>query len=39
VFASGFERAAQAKRAMVEVSEMIYSAASGNKSGERAGSA
>jgi beta-lactamase class A len=39
VFASGFERAAQAKRTMVEVSEMIYSAASGNKSGERAGSA
>ena len=39
VFASGFERAAQAKRTMVEVSEMIYSAASGNRSGERAGSA
>ncbi|RIE05937.1 serine hydrolase [Candidatus Cryosericum terrychapinii] len=39
VFASGFERAAQAKRVMAEVSEMIYSAVSGSRSGERAGSA
>ena len=36
VFASGFERAAQAKRVMAEVSEMIYSAVSGNRRGERA---
>jgi len=39
VFASGFERAAQAKRVMAEVSEMIYSAVSGSRCGERAGSA
>jgi beta-lactamase class A len=36
VFVSGFERAAQAKRVMAEVSEMIYSAVSGNRRGERA---
>ena len=39
VFASGFERAAQAKHVMAEVSEMIYSAVSGSRCGERAGSA
>jgi beta-lactamase class A len=31
VFASGLERAAQAKRVMAEVSEMIYSAVSGSR--------
>jgi beta-lactamase class A len=31
VFASGFERAARAKRVMAEVSEMIYSAVSGSR--------
>lgn len=39
VFASGFERAAQAKHVMAEVSEMIYSAVSGSRCGGRAGSA
>lgn len=34
VFASGFERAAQAKRVMAEVSEMIYSAVSGSRSSD-----
>lgn len=32
VFASGFERATQAKHVMAEVSEMIYGAISGNRS-------
>jgi hypothetical protein len=35
VFASGLERAAQAKRVMAEVSEMIYGAVSGGKSSNR----
>lgn len=35
VFASGFERAAQAKRVMAEVSEIIYGAVSGGKSSNR----
>src|SRR5450759_1447062 len=39
VFASGFERAAQAKRVMAEVSEMIYSTVSGSRCGEQADSA
>jgi beta-lactamase class A len=34
VFASGFERAAQAKRVMAEVSDMIYSAVSGSRSSD-----
>ncbi|MCX6083383.1 MAG: class A beta-lactamase-related serine hydrolase [Caldiserica bacterium] len=34
VFVSGFERAAQAKRVMAEVSEMIYGAVSGSRSSD-----
>jgi beta-lactamase class A len=34
VFASGFERAAQAKRVMAEVSEMVYSSVSGSGSSD-----
>ena len=34
VFVSGFERAAQAKRVMAEVSEMVYSSVSGSRSSD-----